>query len=348
MKRVWGILLTVSLLVFGSFLSVAQAAGQTVWAELRPDYTITIDGSQRGFKSADNKYVYPIVYNDTTYLPLRAIGEIMGKTVNWNEAEKTVSLSGSKSGSVTSPNRNGADAEDIQVQLRPDFKIIIDNQERTFKTANGKSIEPMLYNGSIYLPLRSIGEIMGKTVGWDNDNKVVSLKDNSGTVTDADTFGGSSSSNNNDKKEIGVDEAKSIVLKHAGVNASDVTFVKAKVDYDDGKKVYDIEFYVGNKEYDYEVDVYTGTIVSHDFDIEDRDDFDDKGKTRQYITKSEASKIVLDKVPGATSNQLEIELDDDDGRAVYEGELKYKGTEYEFEINAKTGEVMKWKVDKDD
>ena len=49
---------------------------------------------------------------------------------------------------------------------------------------------------------------------------------------------------------IGVDRAKSIALGHAGVSASSVAFSKAKLD-DDGRGVYEIEFYVGNTEYDY-------------------------------------------------------------------------------------------------
>ena len=50
---------------------------------------------------------------------------------------------------------------------------------------------------------------------------------------------------------IGVDRAKSIALGHAGVSASSVSFSKAKLDDDDGRGVYEIEFYVGNTEYDY-------------------------------------------------------------------------------------------------
>ena len=38
--------------------------------------------------------VYPILYNGSTYLPLRAIGEIMNKEVVWNNSTKTITLSG--------------------------------------------------------------------------------------------------------------------------------------------------------------------------------------------------------------------------------------------------------------
>ena len=60
---------------------------------------------------------------------------------------------------------------------------------------------------------------------------------------------------------IGVASAKSIALKHAKLNSSKVTFTKAKLTTDDGIKVYDVEFYVGGTEYDYEINAKTGRII---------------------------------------------------------------------------------------
>lgn len=74
----------------------------------------------------------------------------------------------------------------------------------------------------------------------------------------------------NDDDVIGVDAAKSIALKHAGVSSA--SFMKAYLDYDDGIRVYDIEFTAGNKEYDYEINAYTGKILDHDVDHLDWDD----------------------------------------------------------------------------
>ncbi|MBO6133803.1 MAG: PepSY domain-containing protein, partial [Lachnospiraceae bacterium] len=53
---------------------------------------------------------------------------------------------------------------------------------------------------------------------------------------------------------ISVDQAKAIALQKAGLKEKDVTFSKAKLENDDGKKEYDIEFYRGGYEYEYEID----------------------------------------------------------------------------------------------
>ena len=74
--------------------------------------------------------------------------------------------------------------------------------------------------------------------------------------------GGGASTGN----DIGVDQAKAIALSHAGLSMSDVTFSKAKLDWDDGYTVYEVEFYYGATEYDYTIDAYTGTILEYDYD----------------------------------------------------------------------------------
>jgi len=58
-----------------------------------------------------------------------------------------------------------------------------------------------------------------------------------------------------------VDRAKSIALGHAGVSASSVSFSKAKLDDDDGRGGDGVGFYLGNTEYDYEIDAHSGAIL---------------------------------------------------------------------------------------
>ncbi len=46
---------------------------------LRPDVTVRIDGVTYDFYNAQGKEVHPIIYNGTTYIPLRAVGELMAR-----------------------------------------------------------------------------------------------------------------------------------------------------------------------------------------------------------------------------------------------------------------------------
>ena len=58
-----------------------------------------------------------------------------------------------------------------------------------------------------------------------------------------------------------MEQAKQVALDYAGVKAADATFTKAHRDYDNGREVYEIEFYVGSTEYDMDVDVLTGRVT---------------------------------------------------------------------------------------
>lgn len=64
--------------------------------------------------------------------------------------------------------------------------------------------------------------------------------------------------------KISVDEAKQIALKHAKLTSDKVTFIKVEFDAEDGK--YEIEFSYNSKEYDYEINAYTGKLISYEID----------------------------------------------------------------------------------
>ena len=142
-----------------------------------------------------------------------------------------------------------------------------------------------------------------------------------------------------------VDEAaaQKIALEHAGVKETDATITKSKLDYEDGRQVYDIEWYAGGAKYDYEIAADTGEIISSAYE-EKTMGADSKNVT---VSEADAKKTALDRVSGATDKDLyEWKLDYDDGRPEYEGKIIYGGTEYEFTIDASTGSVMEWDAEK--
>lgn len=139
-------------------------------------------------------------------------------------------------------------------------------------------------------------------------------------------------------------QARSIALEHAGVAESDAKFYRVERDNDDGRAVYEVEFYSGNTEYDYEISAETGEILSYDSDIEGwaAQSGNAEGSA---VTLEQARALVLERVPGAAASDVQIEQERDDGRDIYEGEVYYDRTEYEFEIDASTGSFIKWSVD---
>ena len=138
-----------------------------------------------------------------------------------------------------------------------------------------------------------------------------------------------------------VDEAKAQenALAHAGIKAADATITKSKLDYDDGRQVYEIEWYANGAKYDYEIAVATGEIVNSGYEAKNVVGTGNSATVSEAMAKQTA----LARVSGATEKDIyEWKLDYDDGRPEYEGKIIYGGTEYEFTIDATSGTITEW------
>ena len=67
---------------------------------------------------------------------------------------------------------------------------------------------------------------------------------------------------------------------------------------------------------------------------------------QNVIGDAKAKQIALGRVSGAKESDLtKFHLETDDGRQVYEGEIRYNDKEYDFEIDAVSGDVVNWEED---
>ena len=146
--------------------------------------------------------------------------------------------------------------------------------------------------------------------------------------------------------DIGEAKARSVALSHAGISESSTSYIYAKKDWDDGRWVYDVEFWADGKEYDYEILASDGTILSYDYDAEYQWN-GSTGTSGDTISTEKVKSIVTDRA-GVSGTFRELKLERDDGRTVYEGEMRSGRTDYEFTIDAYTGAVLEWDTDWDD
>lgn len=163
------------------------------------------------------------------------------------------------------------------------------------------------------------------SAGGDTDNLNVTQSGTEGAITE--------------------EQAKAKALSHAGLKESDVNFVKCKLDFDDGIRIYEVEFYSDNKEYDYEINAETGDIIKYDYDMEAL--LQSSGdSSASIISVDKAKSIALSQVPGATVDDIrEFKKDTDDGRIEYEGKIIYNKTEYEFTIDGYSGAIREWEAE---
>lgn len=157
------------------------------------------------------------------------------------------------------------------------------------------------------------------------------------------------------------DKAKEIALNHAGLTSDTVTFVRVEKDLDNGREQYEVEFYGNGVEYDYEIDAEKGEIISYDADIEDftiennpSTNNDSTNSTNnqpnnsttasQGISEEKAKEIALSH-SGLTSDAVRferVERDYDNGRQKFEIEFYANNVEYDYEIDATTGDILSY------
>ena len=175
-------------------------------------------------------------------------------------------------------------------------------------------------------------------------------------------------------KDIGQEEAEKIAFQDAGIQKTDTSRLRVSRELDDGRKSYEIEFDAGNKEYSYEIQASGGTILSSDVETIQQNIQTENQQAAQNpqtaetqqpaenqqtteapasqtptpaVSEADAKKAALDRVPGAAEQDLRMELEYDDGRYIYEGDIYYQQKEYEFEIDANNGSFLKWSEERD-
>ena len=165
---------------------------------------------------------------------------------------------------------------------------------------------------------------------------------------------------NSNNNKITMEQAQEIALKHAKLTSDQVSFIKTDTELENGIEVYNIEFSYENKEYDYKINSANGEIVEYDSDIEDYD------ITQQQATKenksvtpnnqnSNNSKITVEKAKEISlkhanlkDNQVvfdKTEMDYDNGVQIYDIEFHYNNIEYNYEIDANTGNILSYSQD---
>jgi len=65
---------------------------QRIKAILSREVTIKYEGEVQNMKDGLGNPVYPLMYNGTTYLPIRAVSNMLNIPIEWEAATKTVIL----------------------------------------------------------------------------------------------------------------------------------------------------------------------------------------------------------------------------------------------------------------
>ena len=200
-------------------------------------------------------------------------------------------------------------------------------------------------NSSTLIPNNSTAANQNNNTAVNQNNNTAANQNNSTAANQNNIIANNASNSTvNSNNKLTIEEAKSIALKNSNLDESQVSFIRSEYDFDNGIEKYEIEFYYNNNKYEYEINAKTGDIISYDYDIE-------KHLTSQQIndkiTIEEAKSIALkhSNLDESQVSFMKAKYEFDDGIGKYEIEFYYNFKEYEYEINASNGEIIKYKMD---
>ncbi len=217
------------------------------------------------------------------------------------------------------------------------IQVLLNGKALSLRDSQGRGIEPFIYEGTTYLPVRAVGEAVGLDVAWDAKTQSVILNDAQ-----------HNNKPNNDSTYITEKTAQAIALQDAGFPASAVANLQTIFDRDDGRAEYDVSWYIEKTKYEYTIDANTGDILEKE--ESSGTPLAPTPEGNAYIGEQRAKELALIRAgvahPSSVTN-LRVDFDLDDGVAVYEVEWRIGQTEYDCTIEASTGKILEFDVDKD-
>ncbi len=158
---------------------------------------------------------------------------------------------------------------------------------------------------------------------------------------------------------IGTDKAMDLAAAAFGkASAAKMAYSAVDPELDESPAHYEVEIKSqSGEEFEYKLDAYTGAILESKREVEDGAEMPAAQPSRpeppaavQDIGYAKAKSIALNHagVSESKAYDMDVELDDEDGTLVYEVEFKSGSMEYDYEIDAATGEILKHEAELDD
>lgn len=144
-------------------------------------------------------------------------------------------------------------------------------------------------------------------------------------------------------KVISKEKAQEIALKRIDLSAEKADFVKVDIDKEDNTYKYEVKIFAGDMKYEVEIDVKSGAVLDVDLEHIDPNDIDDEYfETSEYIGKANAKKFALAKAGLLETevSELNCEFELDRNVALYEVDFVKDDKEYEYDVDALTGEII--------
>lgn len=146
--------------------------------------SVYINGTKITPRDGNGNEVYPFAVSGTTYLPVKAVADALGKVVTWDDTTASVKIDDSTTATTAQNNTNAKPNTDTSKQLTAYYtsggktiSIYVNGTKITPKDGNGKEVAPFIIDGTTYLPVKAVANALGKEVAWDGATASVKIDD---------------------------------------------------------------------------------------------------------------------------------------------------------------------------
>ena len=176
-------------------------------------------------------------------------------------------------------------------------------------------------------------------------------------------------------------EAKAVALRDAGLSEAEASALRTRLEFDDGRFQYEVDFYNNGTEYEYLIQAKNGDIIARDIDggrnsnndvqdlpqdtgnqfasdenssmqpqesVENQPDKEGDSTVQSQEVSLDGAKAAALKDAGLSESDVtfkKAELDYDHGTQVYDIEFYTSDIEYEYEIDASSGTVLEKNIE---
>lgn len=348
---------------FGTFYRASQGIAATISLDVNPSIEITVNQKEKVLSVIPRNEEAKKVIGDMDFkgsgldITVNALVGSMLRNGYINEAANSILVSVDGSDPVKGIQLQEKLAEEIDVLLQTDtFRGAVLSQTishdaqiqslaERYGITEGKAqliqqlaVDSGLYQFEDLVPL-SINELNLLTNTNTSRSQTSSSKLSSTGTASAKAY-------------VGEERALAAALTHAQLSRDDISRLEIELDYEHGSMVYDIEFICDGYEYDYDINAATGELLKYEKELDDSYTPPQKPagnssadpSSLSYIgeAKAKAAALTHGGISEESIQSYKCKLDMDDGIVYYEIDFDANGYEYDYDIDALTGAVLKY------
>ncbi|MBP3892264.1 MAG: PepSY domain-containing protein, partial [Solobacterium sp.] len=162
------------------------------------------------------------------------------------------------------------------------------------------------------------------------------------------------------KGYIGEEAAIEKALAYVNANRNDVSRIEVDLDYENGRMVYELEFFYQNTSYEIEVDAISGEIAKYEYDgrrentpqvtptyVPQATPIAQAPSNTATITVEEAISLAMNHAGVNRNDAYDIDAEYE-REGYYDVDFKANGYEYNYDVDASNGSILRSKKEIDD